>query len=309
MENEGIYTIIPLVIKQKIIGLLLFGLKHSGAQFAGKDIDLLIASANQTAIAIENARLYEEEAIKIRLDRELDVARKIQEGLLPVEVPKINNIDTAGIMIPAMQIGGDYYDLIKISDTQMFVIVGDVSGKGLSASFYMSKLQTMIRLFCNETKSPKEILVELNQNITGNIAKQWFITLTIAFVDVAKRTIKICRAGHTPIIKYSGGVINYIKPKGIGVGLEFGSLFKDSLEEIELPLSPHDVFLITSDGINEAMNETNEFFGNERIVEILKQKSNNSSKEIVNSIIYSLDKFRGMKEPNDDITLVVLKVL
>jgi len=309
LVEEGIYTIIPLVIKQKIIGLLLFGLKHSGAQFAGKDTDLLIAASNQTAIAIENARLYNEEATKIKLERELEVARKIQEGLLPVSVPEINNLDTAGIMIPAMQIGGDYYDLIKISDTQMFIVVGDVSGKGLSASFYMSKLQTMIQLFCNGSKSPKEVLTELNQKISGNIDKQWFITLTIAFVDVAKRSIKICRAGHTPTLKFSNGVVNYIKPNGMGVGLEFGPLFEESLEEIELPLSPREIFVFTSDGVNEAMNEENKLFGYDEITNILKEKPNSSSEEIVNNTIYTLEKFRGQKEPNDDITLVVLKVL
>ncbi|MCB9218507.1 MAG: SpoIIE family protein phosphatase [Ignavibacteriales bacterium] len=309
LEEEGIYTIIPMVMKQKIIGLLLFGLKHSGAQFAGKDIDLLVAASNQTAIAIENARLYDEEAKKIKLERELDVARKIQEGLLPVHVPQIKNLDTAGVMIPAMQIGGDYYDLIKVSETQMFIVVGDVSGKGLSASFYMSKLQTMIQLFCTGTKSPKEVLVELNQKIAGNIDKQWFITLTIAFVDVAKRSIKICRAGHTPTIKFSSGVVNYIKPNGIGVGLEFGKLFEDSLEETEIPLAPHDIFVFTSDGINEAMNEENNFFGYNEIVKILKEKSNANSKDIVNETIKSLEKFRGVKEPNDDITCVVLKIL
>ena len=309
LKEEGIYTIIPLFIKQKIIGLLLFGLKHSGAQFAGKDIELLIAASNQTAIAIENARLYEEEAIKIRLERELDVARKIQEGLLPVGVPNIKNLDTAGVMIPAMQIGGDYYDLIKISDTQMFIVVGDVSGKGLSASFYMSKLQTMIQLFCTATKSPKDVLIELNQKIAGNIQKQWFITLTIAFVDVAKRSIKICRAGHTPTLKYSNGVVNFIRPSGMGVGLEFSKLFEESLEEVEIPLVPHDVYVFTSDGINEAMNEDNVFFGYDELTKILKEKSNQSSKELVKNTISSLERFRGLKEPNDDITLVVLKVL
>ncbi len=116
-------------------------------------------------------------------------------------------------------------------------------------------------------------LVELNQKIAGNIQKQWFITLTIAFVDVAKRSIKICRAGHTPTLKYSNGVVSYIKPNGMGVGLEFGPLFKESLEEIEIPLVPHDIYVFTSDGINEAMNEDNVFFGYEEITNILKEKS------------------------------------
>jgi sigma-B regulation protein RsbU (phosphoserine phosphatase) len=212
-------------------------------------------------------------------------------------------------MIPSMHIGGDYYDLIKISDTQMFIIVGDVSGKGLSASFYMSKLQTMIQLFCKDSKSPKEILKELNQKIAGSINKQWFITLSIAFVDVAKRSIKICRAGHTPIIKYSNNVVEFIKPQGMGIGLEYGELFENSLEEIDLPISPKEIYLFTSDGVNEAMNDKNEFFGYDEISQLLKEKSSQSSHEIVQSTIQTIETFRGTEEPSDDITMVVLKVL
>ncbi len=309
LEEEGIYTIIPLLIKGKTIGLLLFGLKHSGAQFAGKDIELLIAAANQTAVSIENARLYGEETKKIKLERDLDLARQIQEGLLPKVIPKINNLDICGVMIPAMQVGGDYYDLIKVSDTQMFVVVGDVSGKGLSASFYMSKLQTMIQLFSKESISPKEVLIELNEKIAGHMEKQWFITLTVAFIDMAKRQIKICRAGHTPTIKITDGVVQFIKPKGIGVGLEYDGIFNDTLEELELSISPQDIFIFSSDGVNEAMNVNNEFFGFEKVIDIIKEKPGLNSKEILNASLQKLEKFRGNVEPNDDITMVVLKVL
>ncbi|MFA7228290.1 MAG: GAF domain-containing protein, partial [Melioribacteraceae bacterium] len=132
---EDIYTIIPLFIKSKVIGLLLFGLKQSGSQFSGKDIDLLISAANQVAISIENARLYESETEKQKMERDLENARHIQETLLPKLFPKISGLDIAGKMIPAMHVGGDYFDLIKIADKKLFVVVGDVSGKGLSASF------------------------------------------------------------------------------------------------------------------------------------------------------------------------------
>ena len=95
----------------------------------------------------------------------------------------------------------------------------------------------------------------------------------------------------------------------MGVGLEFGALFKESLEEIEIPLVPHDIYVFTSDGINEAMNAENLFFGYDAITKILKEKSNQSSRELVKNTISKLERFRGVKEPNDDITLVVLKVL
>jgi len=308
LEREKIYTIIPLVIKQKVIGLLLFGLKHSGAQFAGKDIDLLIAAANQTAVSIENARLYEAEATKIKLERDLDVAREIQESMLPKNIPQIKGLDIAGTMIPAMQVGGDYFDIIKISDTKVYIVVGDVSGKGLSASFYMSKLQTMIHLFCTGEKSPKEILTEVNKKLSGNIEKKWFITLTIALVDIQEKSIVISRAGHTPTIKCNKGNIEFIQPKGIGVGLEFSDMFENTLEEVKYPLSKKEIYFFTSDGVSEAMDNNNNLFGDKRVASLLKMNCNKKSKEIIDKTIQSLEKFRGSKEPNDDVTIVVLKI-
>ena len=117
-----------MVIKSRVIGLLQFGLKQSGSQFAGKDLELLYAAANQAAISIENARLYRSEADKLKLERDLDLARKIQQSLLPKCNPDVHGLDICGQMIPAMQVGGDYYDLISISPTRLFVVVGDVSG-------------------------------------------------------------------------------------------------------------------------------------------------------------------------------------
>ncbi len=308
LDVEKIYTIVPLVIKQKVIGLLLFGLKHSGAQFAGKDIELLIAAANQTAVSIENARLYEAEATKIKLERDLDVAREIQESMLPKEIPQIKGIDIAGTMIPAMQVGGDYFDIIKVSDRQVYIVVGDVSGKGLSASFYMSKLQTMIHLFCNGGKSPKEILTEVNQKLSGNIEKKWFITLTIALIDLKDKSIIISRAGHTPTLQYTEHNVKFIQPKGLGVGLEFSELFSNSLEEVKFSLKENEIFFFTSDGVSEAMNNNNDLFGDERVALLLKENYDKSSQEIIDTTISSLEKFRGSKEPNDDITIVVLKI-
>ena len=111
------------------------------------------------------------------------------------------------------------------------------------------------------------------------------------------------------ILKYSNNVVEFIKPQGMGIGLEYGELFENSLEEIEIPISPKEIYIFTSDGVNEAMNDRNEFFGYEEISKLLQEKSNQSSKEIVNSTIQTIETFRGTEEPNDDITMVVLKIL
>ncbi|MBU2491221.1 MAG: SpoIIE family protein phosphatase [Bacteroidetes bacterium] len=307
--DEGIYTIIPLRIKTKIIGLLTFGLKYSGSQFAGKDLELLVAASNQVAVSIENARLYQSEAQKLKMEVDLENARKIQENLLPKEIPQINNLDLAGIMIPAQHVAGDYYDLIKISDTKLFVVNGDVSGKGLAASFYMTKLQTMIRLFCKEDTSPKEILVKLNKLMFNEIGKNWFITVTIALFDTEKNNVKFCRAGHTPIMHYTNSAVKLYQPKGIGVGLEKGDIFDTNLAETEILLNKNDVFLFFSDGVNETMNNENEQYDLNRLSENLTDEYNHSAQEIITSIQDSLDNFRNNIDLNDDITIVAVKVI
>ncbi|MBI1939765.1 MAG: SpoIIE family protein phosphatase [Ignavibacteriales bacterium] len=306
--DEEIFTIIPMVIKSKVIGLLLFGLKYSGSQFSGKDIDLLLSASGQTALSIENSRLYESEVEKKKLDRDLENARKIQESLLPKSFPKLKGLELFGAMTPAMQVGGDYYDLIQISDKKMFVVIGDVSGKGLSASFYMSKLQTMIRLYCTDDKSPKEILTEINKRIYQEIEKNWFITVTLALVDLEEKKIKISRAGHTPLIKLNQNLYESYQPSGVGIGLDRGEIFESSLEEEAIELNSGDLFFLFSDGVTELMNSEDELFGFDRLKKMLINNMDLNAELIGKKLLVMLEDFRGKTNQYDDVTFVILKI-
>lgn len=315
MIDEGFYTAVPMYVKKKIVGLLLFGLKYSGSQFAGKDLELLNAAANQIAISIENARLYESEAEKLKLEKDLELAREIQQSLLPRCIPSVQGLDICGEMIPAMHVGGDYFDLIRVSDTKLFVAVGDVSGKGLSASFYMTKVQTMIQLASGGSASPKDILVEVNKRMYESMERNWFITMTLALFDTEKRTVRFCRAGHLPLFKVnrtlsadSAQTIESIKSKGIGLGLEKGIVFEQALVEEEMALITGEVYAFFSDGITEAMNEKQEMFGEEKLKELLIKKSDLKSSKLMNEIWQSIKNFRNGTEVNDDMTMVIVKV-
>ncbi|HEX2865808.1 MAG TPA: SpoIIE family protein phosphatase [Ignavibacteriales bacterium] len=307
LEAANIYTVIPMIIKSKTIGLLAFGLKHSGSQFAGKDLVLLCAAANQAAVAIENARLYEFEAQRLAVQRDLENARKIQESLLPKALPQIPCFEVSGKMISAMQVGGDYYDLIQVSPLKMFAVVGDVSGKGLSASLYMSKLQTMMRLYCTEGKTPREILIEINKRIYEEIERSWFITATLILFDAEKGEVKFCRAGHSQMLDICRNNVNVYQPKGIGLGLEEGKVFQETLEEVTLPLEAGHIYAVYSDGVSEAMDENNELFGTEQLARSIMMNQNKNAEEIVQGVLDSLSRFRGKREQNDDITLVLVK--
>ncbi|KAF0142227.1 MAG: Serine phosphatase RsbU subunit sigma [Stygiobacter sp.] len=305
--NEGIFSIIPLMINDRLIGLLLFGLKQTGSQFDGKDLDLLISAANQTAISIENARLYHSEIEKKRLERDLENARHIQESLLPKSIPVFKNLELFGITRPAQHVGGDYYDFIRVSDTKLFAIVGDVSGKGLSAALYMSKLQTMIRLYCADNKSPKEILTEVNKKLFGDMERNYFITVTLAMIDIEKGKTQLCRAGHPSTLLFDENGCERIKSSGIGLGLDKGDVFDASLEEVEREIKQGGLLAIYSDGISEAMNDKQDEFGEENIVRVLKENLHSRVDDIQNRLLSEVNSFCGGAEQHDDITLLLVK--
>lgn len=307
--SEGVYSVIPMIIKSKVVGALLFGLKYSGSKFGGKDIELLNAAANQIAVSLENARLYQLETENIKIERDLHLARQIQQSLLPRCIPDMQGIDICGEMIPAMQVGGDYFDLIQKSENELFVAVGDVSGKGLPASFYMTKVQTMIQLATVNSLSPKEILVEVNKKMYESMERNWFVTLTLALFDIKKRTVKFCRAGHLPLITANNGKIEAIKSEGIGLGLEKGEVFERTLKEEEIKIKPNQIFAFFSDGITEAMNEKNELFGDEKLTELIKGSSEYSSVKLMQNIWDAVKSFRGSTPPNDDMTMVIVKMM
>ncbi|MBI9073127.1 MAG: SpoIIE family protein phosphatase [Melioribacteraceae bacterium] len=306
--DEDIYIIIPMVTKSKLLGLLVFGLKYSGTQFAGKDLELLIAASNQITVSIENARLYESETEQLKYRRDLENAKLIQESLLPREIPNLKGLDISGKMIPAMQVGGDYFDLIKVSESKIFVIIGDVSGKGLAASFYMTKLQTMMRLFCTADRSPKDVLIDINREIYGSIERNWFITISVGLFDLETNSLKFCRAGHTPLLISRNGSISSIQSKGLGVGLESGIIFDSTLEEITIPLTEGQKFVFFSDGINEQMDEGNQLFGMKRFEKVLSENSKMDAENTLKSVLSNLNDYRNKTIQNDDITLVLVKI-
>lgn len=309
LEDENIYTVVPLVIKSKVIGLLLFGLKKSGTQFAGKDLELLVSAANQAAVTFENARLYQTEIEKQHLERDLDNARKVQESLLPKSIPSIKDLCISGKMIPAQHVGGDYFDVIKVNDDEIFAIVGDVSGKGLSAALYMSKLQTMIRLYCIEGRSPKEILTEVNKRISVEMDRNHFVTVGLALFNLKNHSVKLCRAGHLPFLFIHDSKVQIIQPSGIGIGLDRKEAFQPSLIEEEIQLSKDDILILLSDGVTEAMNKKNEMYGMERLINLLHSSSHLDCISLQDKILNDLQLFTENRPQHDDITLLVIKYL
>ena len=307
LSRSGIVLSVPMFLQGRLIGAINVGPKMSGKIYSQEDIDLLSTVAGQAAIAVENARLHISEIEMQRIEEELALARKIQQGLLPKSNPMLKGLDISGVSIPALTVGGDYYDYIDLGPGRLLVVVGDVSGKGVSAALYMSKIQGMIQVIAPMYEHPKEMLIQVNRRIYESLERKSFITMILALFDLQRKEVLICRAGHNRALIGVNGTLEYLKGGGIGLGLERGPVFEQELEEITRPLDPNGIFVFYSDGLTEAMNERKAQFGEETVFDIVKAKRSLTAEQLQRTILTSVEEFRGSAEQNDDLTVVVVK--
>ncbi|MFQ6618953.1 MAG: GAF domain-containing SpoIIE family protein phosphatase, partial [Fidelibacterota bacterium] len=298
---------VPLISADKLVGILFAG-RIVEYGFDNDDIALLVAFANHVVIAIENSRLVEESIEKERLEQELKIARDVQISLLPKQIPSgLKNIDLAATSIPAHEVGGDYYDFIKLDKDRLGIVIGDVSGKGTSAAFYMAEIKGIVQSFSRIYKSPKRIMKKVNEALFGNLDRKSFISLIYAVLDMRSKSLVFSRAGHLPLVYYDGGEVKFLQPGGIGLGLDRGKIFNAVIEERVIPLHSNDLIFMYTDGVNEARNSDNLEFGDERVKTALRMYADLSADEIKDNLVSEIKRFVGQSSLNDDITLIVAK--
>ena len=273
----------------------------------------LAESFNAMTGSVED--LLQQAAEKKRLEEELRIAREIQMSLLPRDVATVPGLAVTAVCIPAREVGGDYYDFIRLGDQRLGVLVADVSGKGTSAAFYMAELKGLILSLGQIYQSPRQLLIEVNRIIAAHIDNRSFITMTYAVFDLENRTLTYARAGHTPLIYLSpdGAEVSaqVLIPNGLVVGLNlegFEKKFEELLEEQTLPIRHGDVAVLFTDGITEAMNEESDLFGEDRLSQLVEEHSALSSEELRERILRDVEAFVGSADQHDDMTMVLLKI-
>jgi serine phosphatase RsbU (regulator of sigma subunit) len=272
----------------------------------------LADSFNMMARGIED--LLREQSEKQRLEEELRIARQIQMSLLPQGAVSHPGLRIAALCLPATEVGGDYYDLLPLSESRLGVLVADVSGKGTSAALYMAELKGLVLSLSRIHDSPARLLAEANRILAANMDSRSFVTMTYAIVDSTARTMRYARAGHNPILHLEAatGRTHVLAPPGLGLGLDPGDRFEQILEERVVPLRSGDVFLFFTDGLTEAMNERSELFGELRLRELLESDAEGGGlpvAELKERILGEIRRFVGTAAPQDDMTLVILKVV
>ena len=299
---------VPLKVKDRLIGSINLFNKIKGA-FSEDDQRLLSIIATQSAQVIENARLYEEEREKERLMRDLIMAQEIQKSLLPGTDPNLPGVDIAGRNVPAQEVGGDYYDFVPLGKDQLVLALGDVSGKGIPAALLMSNLQAALRSQTSSLALPKECIAQMNRLLHSCTDSEKFVTFFYGLFDAAQRTLRYTNAGHNPpllVDPQSGQSEHTCLDVG---GIVLGALPQFPYEEGEVSLNPGQILVLYSDGITETMNEEEDQFGEERLIQTVCEHTDLSAAELSERILDRVRTFASTTPRQDDMTLIILKVL
>jgi serine phosphatase RsbU (regulator of sigma subunit) len=237
------------------------------------------------------------------------VAQQMQKRLLPQKIPSLASLDIAAVSEPSLEVGGDYYDFISLGADSLGVVVGDVSGKGVSAAFYMAEVKGIFQSLSRVAASPRDLLLRANQALIDSLERKAFISLIYAVFDMSRSRVVLARAGHCPMIHISGGEAEMVKPTGLGLGLTHESVFEEVTQETTIGLKKGDVCVFYTDGLSESRNAEGEEFGYDRIVNVALNTKGKSSETIKDAILREIRNYTGNSTYGDDMTLVVVKVV
>src|SRR6266550_2761373 len=295
---------VPLIYKDKVIGVL--DLEHTRRGFFTDDHKRTVTTlAAQVAIAIENARLYEQiERQEKRLERDLELARELQFRLLPQSLPKLPHLELAAKFAPARAIGGDLYDFVGYSLSRTALVIGDVSGKGAPAAIYAALVSGILRSHAPIEPVPAEMLRAVNFSLGERRIDGQFVSLIYAVWDDEQQTLQVANSGLPRPLYWHDDKIEIIEATGLLLGL-----FDDAdYDEFTFNAKPGDKFVFFSDGILDARNEAGDLFGRSRVEQIVANSDGISAEGLVNSLFDAVAEHASGVETFDDQTVVVIKV-
>lgn len=293
-------------------GVLLVA-RGTAEPFDPDDLAALDTFAGQAALSLSHADLFADALERERLARELTLAREVQQRLLPQSLPRIDGVEIAAAERPAREVGGDYYDAVRLGDDCVGVIVADVSGKGAPAAFYMAEMKGVFQAASRLTRSPGELLAGANDALAPSLARGVFVSAAYAVLDADAGTLALARAGHTPAVlvrdrdRADGGRW-LLRGGGLAIGLDRGgTLFRQSLCEQTLQLAPGDTLLLYTDGLVEARDGGGTEYGYDRLAAFVEAHAHEGALDLRDRLLAEHRAWSGSDEPDDDTTFVVIR--
>lgn len=298
----------PIYVKGENIGTLAL-LKELPDGFNKEMTKIVSTFANQAGISIENFRLLEEALQGERYKEELKIAKTVQKSLLPQVLEQDPQFEIAAFSESADEVGGDYYDTLRINQHETSLIIADVSGKGTTAAFHMSQMKGIFHSLAQDCIEPDEFMARANKALVYCLERGSFISAIFFLINTQNKTVRYARAGHCPVLYYTASKdkAEYFKDKGVALGMVRNNSYKNFIEAKAFAYEPGDIMVLYTDGITEAKSAKGEEFGYDRLAEILMEVKDQSSRAIQEHLIRKLYEFSGTDNINDDYTTMIVK--
>jgi phosphoserine phosphatase RsbU/P len=297
----------PLSVKGETLGVLIAKDRSSSSAFRERRLEIISGVSQQIAMAIQNERLMEETLERERMDREFQLARDIQQTFLPSHMPRIPGWELDARWQTARIVGGDFYDIFRISGKKVGLVIADVSDKGMPAALYMTVTRTLIRSDARNTLSPGALLERVNNMLVVDAQNGMYVTVVYAILDLETGVLTYASAGHNqPLrIQSSNGAVHRLHKGGMAMAV----LEDNRYQDYRLAIEPGDALIFYTDGVTEQFSPDGEIYGEERLLELLKSQNGQSIATILDNLHLSLIGFRGGDPPSDDVTLLALRRL
>jgi serine phosphatase RsbU (regulator of sigma subunit) len=299
----------PITVKGETIGTLAL-LKELPEGFNKEMKRIVAAFANQAGISIENFRLMEEAFQNERYKEELKIAKAVQKSLLPEKLERDAQFDVVAFSESADEVGGDYYDTLRVNDHTVVLIIADVSGKGTTAAFHMSQMKGIFHSLSQQPDiTPDQFMTQANQALVHCLERGSFITASYFVVNTHDRTIQYARAGHCPLLYFDAQThtANYCQDKGTALGMVRSRDYRKFIHTYTISYKPGDMLVLFTDGITEAKNAKGEEFGYDRLKAAVEKLSAENLKNLQQQLLQQLYDYTGSDDINDDYTTMILK--
>lgn len=309
LYKKNFELLIPTVNEGKTDNIIILGKKLTQKPYSESDLEFLESIVNLSVLSIENSMLFDEFLDKKKIESELKIAREIQIALLPKQIPPVKDYEITATNIPALHIGGDYFDVIKLNDNKVALIIADVSGKGTPASLLMSNIQSAVhsylKLYDEENFDLEGVTGKINELIYENTPPEKFITFFWGILDINTHEFEYINAGHNPpFVLKNAEEVQLLDKGGFMIGImDTGVIY----EKGKITLDEDDVLIFYTDGVTEAQNDLKEEYGDENLISFVKNIRNESPKKILGEITDSITAFANGAPQFDDITLIILK--
>ncbi len=305
VQIPDIELIVPMLIKNKTKGLILLGKRMTNQPYSQSDIEYISSVGSLAMISIENSRLFKEMLEKQKIEKDLELARTIQQNLLPSKIPTSEKFEIVAYNKTARQVGGDFYDVANLENGNTIIALADVSGKGIQASLLVANLQAFLKSLYKLNYSLQEASNILNDLVSENTTNGSFITAFWGIIDKETNEFIYVNMGHNPPLLVRNGKIIKLKKGGMILGV-MQTVIPYEFETIQL--EKNDTIVLFTDGITEAMNMNNEEYSDERLENLVINLSGKNAEEILELIIEDVTNFTNGAEQSDDITCMVIKI-